>query len=106
MAQTRTDTALVSLIVLGALGLVGLVRAWPEPSGSVIVVASPFASRSAVDVVGHAGGQLLGAGLTRWVAVGTSPDPAFHARLLAEGALFLMAPMGPTGCTPDATTRI
>ncbi len=63
-----------------------------------MVVANPFSTRSALQVIVDQGGDLMAAGAGGWVAVGRDAvgkdagDGRFRKALAAQGMLLLRAP--------------
>jgi hypothetical protein len=65
----------------------------PAAEGPIMVVTDPFSALNAVEVIAAAQGGIVGSGRWPWIAVGTSSDPDFQARLRAAGALLLLPPL-------------
>lgn len=97
----RTWTFAGALILLLLVPLLYIDVA-PAADGPVAVIANPFGRRSALDVIAAADGDVLRTSSWSWLAVAaTRSEPGFRTRLMAAGALLLVAPGALGACFSD-----
>jgi hypothetical protein len=79
----------------------------PAAEGPVAVIANPFARRSALDVIVAADGDVVQTSGWSWLAIAaTRSEPGFRARLVAAGALLLIAPGALSACFSGTQSHI
>lgn len=62
----------------------------PDADGNVVVIASPFDPRSAVEIMASAEGSLVSATRFASIVVARSERPGFVARLHGAGAILVL----------------
>jgi hypothetical protein len=93
--------AIVAMLLIG----IAWIAAAPVVGEPVAVIANPWGSSSAIEIVAAAGGKIFRAGRWSWVAVAASDDdPALHRRLRAAGAWLLLSPIGLGACLDETLT--
>jgi hypothetical protein len=98
MQFLRTSVSSVMLLSAFLVGAISVELSAVEPDGTsneVAVIVAPFGDRSALEIIGAAGGRIVQSGRWRWIAIGTDDARTFEARLKEEGAwLVLPAAIG------------
>lgn len=89
----------VGALIFVLLGALLLIEVAPDADGPVAVIANPWGSRSAIEVIAAADGAIVRASPWRWLAVATTAEnPNFRKRLGAAGALFAISPIALGAC--------
>jgi hypothetical protein len=101
----RTWTFAGALILLLLVPLLYIDVA-PDAEGPVAVIANPFGQRGALDVIAAADGDVLRTSKWSWLAIAaTHSERGFRARLIAAGALLLVAPGALGACFNDSQSH-
>jgi hypothetical protein len=86
---TRSAKRFAAAYFTACCVLISLATALPSGNGGRLAVfASPFGG-SAIEVIARAGGRIVHAGSTPWIAVTEQSDPDLIARLYQSGAGFV-----------------
>lgn len=82
-----------------------LISAVALPRGHyVLVIGDPWSPPGAImDTIGRAGGALVAAGRSPWVAVAYSETDGFSARLMSAGAILVLNHRLAEGCQQKDT---
>jgi hypothetical protein len=94
--------AFLPALAMASTGLVALAMAWASPArggDQYLVIASPAATRGqTLGIIFSAGGRLVGEGRLANVALASSSDPAFAAKLRKAGAWIATGAPQDGGC--------
>ncbi|MEP3279588.1 MAG: hypothetical protein ABJN26_23810 [Stappiaceae bacterium] len=97
--MSKADWLFTIGFFLFACGGTALSAISPVKGEAVAVWANPFTDSSDVyRIISAADGEIIRSGKWSGIAVATSADPDFLARLYKAGALFVSSPIAASGC--------